>query len=228
MSQKSEVEVCELQAKIAELTQQLEAMQQDGSRYLWLRNQAGNTSGVRPVVVLVDEEDRLVGGEVLTAFRDRKQLDNFVDRFIAPEGRADLEFGVPFDDGLPVAVVIDAGRDGRVLCELQAYLPPVGTQIFARRALSQVFGQTHDLTPEEKARAEDLERIAFERAFLEIYYPHVARGELMMIPGLFDRDMTQYSNTLGQYLRENIERDWIIWKARAFLPVNPLVGADHE
>lgn len=140
MIRKSEVEVDELHAKIADLTKQLEAMQQGELRYLWLRDQAGSTKGVRPVVVLIDEDDRLVGGEVLTAFRNGKELDERIDRFFAPKGKASHQGVEPFDDDLPVAVVIDAGRDGRVLCELQAELPPVGTQIFARRAISQVFG----------------------------------------------------------------------------------------
>lgn len=136
-----------LQAKIAELSQQLDAEKLDANRYRWLRDKAGNTNGTRPVVVLVDAADQLVGGEVLLAYRDRKQLDNFIDRFTTVDDVSLL--GVHseedvFEDDLPVAVVIDAGRDGRVLCELQAYLPPVDTQIFARRKISQVFD-----TPEQ-------------------------------------------------------------------------------
>lgn len=213
----------QLQAKIAELSELLDTERLDANRYRWLRDKAGNARGTRPVVVLVDADDQLVGGEVLLAYRDRKQLDNFVDRFTTVEEVSLL--GVhpdcnAFEDDLPVAVVIDAGRDGLTLWELQADLPPAGTQIFARRALSQVFGSASSLSPEAMARVEDLERAAFERAFLEIYYPAVARGELRMIPDLFDRDETRYSNTLGQYLRENVERDWIVWKARAFLPTN--------
>lgn len=226
MSQKTEVTVESLQAKITELSDQLDSLKRGASRYLWLRDMAGNTSGVRPVVVLVDENDQLVGGDVLSAFRDRKQLDDFVDRFIPVDGKSSLELkkAIPgqFDDDLPVAVVMDAGRDGLILCELQAELPPAGTQIFARRSLSQVFGLTHSLSAEEMARAEEFERAAFERAFLELHYPYVARGELLMIPGLFNRDTARYSNTLGQYLRENIERDWTVWKARSSLSTNLL------
>lgn len=221
----TDLSVEQLKAQLADLSQQLAAEKLDANRYRWLRDKAGNTRGTRPVVVLVDDCEQLVGGEILLAYRDRKQLDNFIDRFTTVDDASML--GVHpdenrFEDDLPVAVVMDAGRDGLVLCELQADLPPAGTQIFARRAISQVFGQIHCLSPEEKVRAEELERVAFERAFLEIYYPYVARGELTMIPGLFDRDETKYSNTLGQYLRENIERDWIVWKARAFLPANLL------
>lgn len=219
----TELSYQQLLAKNAELSEQLNAEKLDASRYRWLRDKAGNTTVTRPLVVLVDEEGLLVGGEVLHAYRDRKQLDNFIDRFTAVEDVSLL--GVhhdcnAFDDDLPVAVVMDAGRDGLVLCELQADLPPAGTQIFARRALSQVFGSTSSLSPEEMSLAEGFERKAFERAFLEIYFPAVARRQLRMIPGLFDRDETRYSNTLGQYLRENIERDWIVWKARAFLSAN--------
>lgn len=233
MSLKTEATIESLQAKVAELSDQVDSLKRGASRYLWLRDMAGNTKGVRPVVVLVDENDELVDGSVLSAFRDRKQLDDFVDRFIPENGKSRLEFNkaIPgqFDDDLPVAVVMDAGRDGLVLCELQAELPPADTQIFARRALSQVFGLNHSMSAEELALAEKFERAAFERAFLEIYYPFVARQELRMIPGLFDRDVTRYSNTLGEYLRENIERDWTVWKARSFLSTNLIQKqADHE